>query len=164
MYITKKNNRGLSLFDIILALIVAGYLGYFSIQWYIKWSESLNWAEAVHQLKTVKSKIELCMMAKNDINSIDNCIFNSSVQEANTIHFKCCEGKNITISSQQISYEIFAIRTDHDLTISDEGGEEPVCSPDGKTQYRNRSGISLCRNFDGTYTLLGWGIYKGEYN
>lgn len=159
----KKNQKGLSLFDIILALIVVGYGGYFAMQFYFKWSESLHWAEAADQLKSIKRQIELCIVAKPGMTGIDNCILNPTVQGANIMNFKCCDAINNTISPEKISYMIYATRNDHDLSINDSGGDQPVCEQEGKTTVRLQSGIQLCRNFDGTYTLEGWGIYKGTY-
>ena len=154
----QKDPKGFSLIDFILGLIIVGVLGYVAMQCYFKWSESFRGQEAADQLKKVKSQVEVCAYVKSDIS---NCLAN--VENVNTLHFKCCDGKKIPTKDNSTSYLLYATRNDNDMSVVDEGGIQPACPSDSKGIHREKSGVGLCRNSDGTFIVQGWGIYKGTF-
>ncbi len=152
----QKEAKGFSLIDFILAIIVLGVIGFISMQWYFKWSESFRGQEGADQVKTIKSKIEICSYAKQ----LSVCL--SQAEAESTLHFKCCEGKDNS-KNHNMAYALYAIRNDNDMPLVDVGGQQPACGAGTKPVERDRSGVGLCRNADGTFIVEGWGLYKGIY-
>ena len=153
----QKEAKGFSLIDFIFAIIILGVVGFVSMQGYFKWSESFRGQEGADQLKKIKSKIEVCSYAKPNLSV---CL--QEVETEDTLHFKCCEGKDNS-KNHNVTYAMYAIRNDNDMSIVDVGGQQPSCLSNIKPIERDRSGVGLCRHVDGTFTVEGWGIYKGIY-
>ena len=151
--------KGFTLIEIIVVLVILGILAALALQNYFDWIKRAKVAEAIVELKALKDRVEPCVLSKT--NPIDQMLCLQNI--ANNGSSENFTYEALYNPANPMNYVINAVSVN-----SDPAGEGSAAACEGSMQTGwligdERSGVTLCRKLNGTFQIIGFGLYKGIY-
>ena len=150
-------NKGFSLIEIIVVLIIFGVLAAMALSSYFSWIEKSKAAEQIIKLKTLKDQIEACLAVKTDHLDRINCL--SQVSGWSDVNFAYFVGAIDVADPNNTRYRIDVDNN----TIGGSIATETLCDGSVVSPLHGvyRGGIAMCRNSNGSFSFSGWKAYSG---
>ena len=150
-------NKGFTLIEIIVVLIILGVLAAIAVGSYFDWINRSTAAEAYSYIKSLKDQLELCVVVHGSISSeyatcVDNVV-NNTPHPPNFI-IPVGPGRGWS-SPSSMAYKITIVRNgpiEQHYTV-------PTCM--GNIGASFQSGFILCHEYSGEVTRQSWGIFQG---
>lgn len=152
------NQRGLTLIEIIVVLIILGVLAALSLSTYFSWIERSRLPEAIFLLKSLNDQMTTCRLTKPD----DICIAQMPFGIPNTEHF-LYEG-NVALPGKAW-WMIWVGRTATGVGVTPGGPVRCRGSVGTDSVPSAHSLVAICHNYDGDGSnyFTGSGYYQGSF-
>ena len=156
----RRKNKGFTLIEIIVVLIILGVIAAIAVPSYFNWVERSRSAEASIYIKSLKDTLEGCL-AIQGVGNVDVSTCLSSVQSPR--HFITGTIFDSINSGSATVYGFRVLRNNVDLAQDPFFTSVYNANCGGSTFGVQGSVFYICRSNNGSYTIQGFGLYQGIY-